>query len=168
MKTRGKVLVFITIMAILILSVAGCTGEQGSQGLTGQPGPQGIQGIQGPPGPQGEPGPKAITGEISLSIPGADTTHAGGAVVEVNHGLQGIELPPCITLGLVTSSGILMSAAETFSLHLDLRQLVLGVGIEPVSFIAFDVTLETFKIAAVNFQPQANTIVIRWWATPAE
>jgi hypothetical protein len=138
MKTRGKVLVFITIMAVLILSVAGCTGEQGPQGLTGQPGPQGIQ---GPPGPQGEPGPKAITGEISISIPSAGTVHAGGAVVEVNHGLQGIELPPCITLGLVTSSGILMSAAETYSLHLDLRQLVLDTGVEPVSFVAFDVTL---------------------------
>lgn len=51
MNAKFKTIVLSTIMAFVLLSVVGCTGEQGLQGPTGPRGPQGSQGEQGPAGP---------------------------------------------------------------------------------------------------------------------
>ena len=70
MKILGKVLIMLTIMALALVPLAGCTGlegptgPQGPTGLQGEQGPAGSQGLQGEPGPsgpqglQGEPGPE--------------------------------------------------------------------------------------------------------------
>ena len=172
MKTVGKVLVIFTITAILVLSVAGCSGEQGTAGLTGPAGPQGEQGIQGEQGltgPQGEPGPQATTGEISLTIPGYGIQAPGSLTIEVSYGLLGIELPPCIYIGLVTQNGIIMDNDFIYGFQTYLKQIIESPGetLPKVSFTVYDVTLETFKIAAMSTEDTATTIVIQWWAIPA-
>jgi hypothetical protein len=55
-------------VALLNLSLIGCSGPQGQQGKEGSQGPQGIagpagpKGDPGPPGPVGPPGPKGDAG----------------------------------------------------------------------------------------------------------
>jgi len=62
----GKLLVLVTVLALMVLPIIGCTGPQGAQGEQGPMGPQGEQGPMGPQGPEGEQGlvgPQGIPGE---------------------------------------------------------------------------------------------------------
>ena len=59
MNILGKVLIMVTIMALALVPLAGCTGPEGPTGQQGPTGPQGEQGPIGSQGLQGELGPEA-------------------------------------------------------------------------------------------------------------
>ena len=62
MKKAGKIIAFLIIIALIVVPLAACAGQQG---------PAGPQGPQGPPGPQGEQGPRGAPGEEGQpGIPG--------------------------------------------------------------------------------------------------
>lgn len=172
MKRTLQLLFAITLAVIITLAFTGCAAEQvqGPAGPQGSAGEQGIQGIQGPEGPQGEPGAQAITGGITLNVPGSGIQRPGSLVAEINHGLTGIELPPQITVGLVTPSGIIMHNEFIFGLQNYLEGIILDTdeSFPSISFVVFDVTLETFKIAIMSTEDESTSITIQWWAVPAE
>ena len=113
MKTLVKMFVLLSIVALLVVLVAGCNGEQGLAGPQGPAGPQGEQGLQGeqgeqgllgPIGPQGQPGPNLI-----------------------------------VAMGLVTSEGIVVqgynvSSAEWISSRYCRIQLT-GINYSPMEYV---------------------------------
>jgi hypothetical protein len=172
MKKITQLLFTLILITLMIFIFTGCSAEQiqGPPGPQGQTGEQGEPGLQGDPGPQGKPGPQAMTGEISLTIPGAGIQLPGSLVVEINHGLLGMELPPRITVGLVTQNGIIMDNDFIRGLQIYLEEIIVGPdeSLPSVAFMVFDVTLETFKIVAMSIESESNTIVVQWWAVPTE
>ena len=75
MKKAGKLIAFLIIIALIMVPLAACAGQQG---------PTGPQGPQGPPGPQGEPGPRGAPGKQGQpGIPGEEGPpgEAGAAFV---------------------------------------------------------------------------------------
>ena len=117
MKTIGKVLVLITITALLVSSVAGCTGEQGASG------PAGIQGPAGPTGPEGSVGSQGLQGE------------------QGEQGLQGPAGPDMIVaMGSVSMSGSIaqaynVSSAEWTS-NIYCRIKLTGIDYSPMEYVA--------------------------------
>lgn len=69
MKILGKVFIALTIIAIVLVPVAGCAGPQGEQGPIGPAGPQGPAGTEGPQGPAGPTGPQGPEGPEGLEGP---------------------------------------------------------------------------------------------------
>ena len=72
MKILGKTLALLLVLALVIVPIAGCQGEQGPQGPAGSAGPAGPQGEQGPEGeqgPQGEQGPEGEQGPAGPAGP---------------------------------------------------------------------------------------------------
>lgn len=59
MKAISKAPIVLALVAVILVSIFGCTGLQGPQGDQGLQGPRGEQ---GPPGPQGEQGPPGESG----------------------------------------------------------------------------------------------------------
>ena len=172
MKKIGISLFLVIMVILLMASFPGCTSKQGlagPQGPIGEQGPIGPQGEQGPQGPQGEPGSCATSGEISLTIPRYGLQTPGSLVIEVDHGLQGVELPPYIHIGLVTENGIIMESDFIFGMQTYLKQIIAtsGDSLPKVAFTVFDTTLESFKIAAMSTEDQITTVIVRWWAIPA-
>ena len=172
MKTIGSALILVIMVILLMVYIPGCTSKQGPvgpQGPIGQQGLTGPQGEQGPLGLQGEPGAQAASGEISITIPRYGLQTPGSLVIEVDHGLQGIELPPYIHIGLVTENGIIMESDFIFGLQNYLKQIIAtsGDSLPKVAFTVFDTTLESFKIAAMSTEDQITTVIVRWWAIPA-
>ena len=92
MKIAGKMLVVLVILALIVVPLAACTGEQGltgPQGQTGAQGPQGEQGAQGPPGRAGgETGATGATGADGAIGPTGPTGPRG------LQGPQGLQGPP--------------------------------------------------------------------------
>jgi hypothetical protein len=116
MNKIGKVFVLITIAAILILSVAGCTGEQGVRG------PAGPAGVAGPQGPAGTAGPQGLQGE------------------QGEQGLQGPAGPNMIVaMGSVSPSGTFVqaynvSSVEWISSH-NCRIQLTGIDYSPMEYV---------------------------------
>lgn len=63
MKILGKLLILVTVLALILVPIIGCAASQGPQGEQGPVGPRGEQGPIGPQGPQGEQGPMGPKGE---------------------------------------------------------------------------------------------------------
>jgi hypothetical protein len=81
MRKIGKIVAFLIIIALIVVPLTACPGQQGPQGPAGPAGPQGEKGERGPMGPPGDPGlrgpvgpegPKGERGEPGAS--GAGTT----------------------------------------------------------------------------------------------
>ena len=97
MKKAGKIIAFLIIIALLLVPLAACTGEQGPTGQQGPSGPAGAQGEpgkQGPPGkagggegPQGDPGEQGLQGEEGPEGPQGDRGRTG------SRGLTGLTGP---------------------------------------------------------------------------
>jgi hypothetical protein len=62
MKKLNKVLIILTILALVLIPTVSCAGPQGVPGLTGPAGPQGATGPAGPAGPPGATGPAGLEG----------------------------------------------------------------------------------------------------------
>jgi hypothetical protein len=109
MRTAAKILALLVILALIVVPLAACEGEQGPagpQGQTGPAGPAGPAGDPGPPGrpggeqgPQGEPGPQGDPGPAGPAGPRGLTGPTGP------RGLQGP--PGTITAGSITTTEIL-------------------------------------------------------------
>jgi len=85
MKSAGKLLIALAVMALVIIPLSGCTGPDGAQGLQGTQLSPELQVSQGPQGPQGERGLKGGRGSVGSQGPqgpaGADGADgADGAV----------------------------------------------------------------------------------------
>ena len=63
MKTVGKVLAFLIVIALILMPLAACAGTAGPAGPAGPQGPQGATGLQGPPGPPGREGLMGAEGD---------------------------------------------------------------------------------------------------------
>ena len=175
MKRLITALMALLLLFSVTLLSTGCPTEQeqgpiGPQGPSGEQGPIGPQGEQGLAGPQGAPGILATTGEVTLTIPGYGLQSPGSKVIEVSHELEGIILPPCITLGLVTEYGIVMDEDFIFGFQNYLEEMIVGEdnSLPKVACAVFDITVQTFNIAAICTEQTATEITLRWWATPAQ
>jgi hypothetical protein len=62
MKKAGKIIAFLIIIALIIVPLTACPGQQGPQGPAGPAGPQGEKGERGPMGPPGDPGARGPVG----------------------------------------------------------------------------------------------------------
>jgi hypothetical protein len=62
MKKAGKIIAFLIIIALIIVPLTACPGQQGPQGPAGPAGPQGEKGERGPMGPPGESGLRGPAG----------------------------------------------------------------------------------------------------------
>lgn len=62
MTRLAKVLITLTILALVLIPVTGCIGPQGPQGPPGPAGPPGATGPAGSPGGTGPPGPAGSEG----------------------------------------------------------------------------------------------------------
>jgi hypothetical protein len=62
MKKASKIIGFLIIIALILVPLTACPGQQGEQGPQGPQGPQGEKGERGPIGPPGETGPAGPTG----------------------------------------------------------------------------------------------------------
>lgn len=62
MKTLGKIFIVLTLMALVLVPVAGCAGTAGPAGPAGPTGPQGPQGPAGPAGATGAAGAAGVAG----------------------------------------------------------------------------------------------------------
>jgi hypothetical protein len=62
MKKAGKIIAFLIIIALIIVPLTACPGQQGEQGPQGPAGPQGEKGERGPMGPPGETGARGPVG----------------------------------------------------------------------------------------------------------
>ena len=72
MKKAGKIIAFLIIIALIVVPLTACPGQQGAQGPpgpageqgpAGSPGEQGPAGLTGPTGPEGPEGPKGDKGD---------------------------------------------------------------------------------------------------------
>jgi hypothetical protein len=172
MKKITQLLFTLALITLMILIFTGCTAEQiqGPPGPQGQAGEQGIAGPQGEPGAQGEPAPLATTGEVTFTIPGYGLSSPGNIVIEVSHEIEGVKLPPYISLGIVSEYGIIIGNDFIFGFQNYLERMIAGQdeSLPQVAFTVFDITTETFKIAVMCTEQQPTTITIRWWAIPAQ
>ena len=72
MKKAGKIIAFLIIIALIVVPLTACPGQQGPVGPAGPAGPQGEKGERGPMGPPGEAGPRGPRGpEGPAGPPGA-------------------------------------------------------------------------------------------------
>ena len=62
MKKAGKIIAFLIIIALIVVPLTACPGQQGPAGPAGPAGPQGEKGERGPMGPPGEAGPRGPRG----------------------------------------------------------------------------------------------------------
>ena len=171
-KTVQISIAILLILSMLLVSIGCPSAEQiqgpaGPQGAQGPPGPQGEQGATGS---QGDPGTMAATGELTITIPGYGLSDPGKIVVEVNHGLGAIALPPCVYLGLVTEYGIIIGNDFIFGFQTYLEEVIAGQSgaLPKVAFTVYDVTPVSFKVAAICTEGQPTAVTIRWWAVPAQ
>ena len=162
------------ILISMMVMLTGCPATEAEVGPTGPTGPQGEQGSagpqgeQGPDGPQGEPGILATTGEIATTVPGAGIQSPGSKTIEVNHGLEGLEEPPFISVGLVTDYGIIIDDDFIFGFQYFLETTISGAdNIPKIAFAIFDITTESFKLAIMCTEDSSTQITLRWWAMPA-
>jgi hypothetical protein len=56
MKKAGKIIAFLIIIALIVVPLTACPGQQGPAGPAGPAGPQGEKGERGPMGPPGDTG----------------------------------------------------------------------------------------------------------------
>jgi hypothetical protein len=85
MKLGAKIFIALVILALVVVPLAACTGEQGPAGPQGPTGPQGPQGAQGPAGPRGPAGPSGAAG--------GETGPAGPAGAQGEQGPRGLPGP---------------------------------------------------------------------------
>lgn len=62
MKRAGKIIAFLIIVALIVVPLTACPGQQGPAGPSGPAGPQGEKGERGPMGPPGETGIRGPVG----------------------------------------------------------------------------------------------------------
>jgi len=62
MKKAGKIIAFLIIIALIVVPLTACPGQQGPQGPSGPAGPQGAKGERGPMGPPGDAGARGMVG----------------------------------------------------------------------------------------------------------
>ena len=62
MKKAGKIIAFLIIIALIVVPLTACPGQQGPQGPSGPAGPQGEKGERGPRGAPGDPGARGPVG----------------------------------------------------------------------------------------------------------
>ena len=62
MKRAGKIIAFLIIIALIVVPLTACPGQQGPQGPAGPGGPQGEKGERGPMGPPGSDGARGMVG----------------------------------------------------------------------------------------------------------
>jgi hypothetical protein len=62
MKKAGKIIAFLIIIALIVVPLTACPGQQGTQGPAGPAGPQGEKGERGPMGPPGDTGARGPVG----------------------------------------------------------------------------------------------------------
>jgi hypothetical protein len=85
MRKIGKLVAFLIILALIVVPLTACPGQQGSQGPAGPAGPQGEKGERGPMGPPGETGMRGPVGPKGPEGPegpaGADGTGSVATIV---------------------------------------------------------------------------------------
>jgi len=79
MKKAGKIIAFLIIIALIVIPLTACPGQQGSTGTQGSMGPQGEKGERGPRGAPGDPGPRGPIGPEGSPGPEGPQGPAGGA-----------------------------------------------------------------------------------------
>ncbi len=62
MRKVVKIVAFLVVIALLVVPLTACPGQQGPQGPPGPAGPQGEKGEQGPTGSPGDTGPAGPAG----------------------------------------------------------------------------------------------------------
>jgi hypothetical protein len=62
MRKVGKIIAFLIIVALIVVPLTACPGQQGPAGPAGPAGPQGEKGERGPMGPPGDSGVRGLRG----------------------------------------------------------------------------------------------------------
>jgi len=79
MKKAGKIIAFLIIIALIVVPLTACPGQQGSQGPAGPAGPQGEKGERGPMGPPGTDGARGPVGPAGPEGPEGPAGEDGAA-----------------------------------------------------------------------------------------
>jgi len=86
MKKAGKIIAFLIIIALIVVPLTACPGQQGSQGPAGPAGPQGEKGERGPMGPPGTDGARGPVGPAGSEGPQGEQGEPGdnaGSTAEI-------------------------------------------------------------------------------------
>jgi hypothetical protein len=85
MKKAGKIIAFLIIIALIVVPLTACPGQQGPQGPAGPAGPAGEKGERGPMGPPGEDGARGPAGPEGPQGPAGPAGPAGttGSTAEI-------------------------------------------------------------------------------------
>jgi hypothetical protein len=124
MKKSAKIFCFLVIIALLLVPLTACPGQQGPQGPPGPAGPQGEKGERGPIGQPGETGPAGPAGP------------AGPEGDEGPQGEQGEQGPPGPNAAIVAvdiSSGYTIGFIETSAASYDIY--VCGSNFDPDDYV---------------------------------
>jgi hypothetical protein len=85
MKKAGKIIAFLIIIALIVVPLTACPGQQGPAGPSGPAGPQGEKGERGPMGPPGDSGARGPVGPAGPQGPAgpAGPAGAGGSTAQI-------------------------------------------------------------------------------------
>jgi hypothetical protein len=84
MKKAGKIIAFLIIIALIVVPLTACPGQQGPQGPQGPAGPEGPKGDRGPMGPPGDPGQRGPVGPAGpQGEPGPAGPSGSGTTAEI-------------------------------------------------------------------------------------
>ena len=77
MKKAGKIIAFLIIIALIVVPLTACPGQQGPSGPAGPAGPQGEKGERGPMGAPGTDGIRGMVGPEGPTGPTGPTGSTG-------------------------------------------------------------------------------------------
>jgi len=79
MKKAGKIIAFLIIIALIVVPLTACPGQQGPQGPSGPAGAQGAKGERGPMGAPGDAGARGMAGPEGPAGPAGPAGEQGEA-----------------------------------------------------------------------------------------
>jgi len=120
MRKIGKLVAFLIILALIVVPLTACPGQQGSQGPAGPAGPQGEKGERGPMGPPGETGMRGPVGPKGPEGPAGPAGADGSGTVATIVVSYYDDPPMWYAISVVYPNMYVMVSGACFNTHDDI------------------------------------------------